>query len=104
MTEENIVQDGMNVHRNSKVHWFNDCYGVKAINVTQRECVHVCAFVALGIQHAIRVRHIFFSSGFGGLMVSMLASGAQVRGLKPGRNLPIFRTKKSSACLSSEGK
>jgi hypothetical protein len=38
-------------------------------------------------------------------VVSMLASGTQVRGLKPGWNLRIFREKKnSSACLPSEVK
>jgi hypothetical protein len=43
-------------------------------------------------------------SGFGGLVVSMLASGTQVRGVKPGRSRRIFRANKSSACLPSEGK
>jgi hypothetical protein len=43
-------------------------------------------------------------SGFGGLVVSMLASGTQVRGFKPGRDRRIFRAKKSSACRPSEGK
>jgi hypothetical protein len=33
-------------------------------------------------------------SGFGGLVVSMLASGAQDRGLEPGRSRRIFRVKK----------
>jgi hypothetical protein len=37
-------------------------------------------------------------------VVSMLASGTQVRGFKPGRSRRIFRAKKSSACLPSEGK
>jgi hypothetical protein len=32
-----------------------------------------------------------YGSGFGGLVVSMLASGTQVRGLKPGRSRRIFR-------------
>jgi hypothetical protein len=41
------------------------------------------------------------SSGFGGLVVSMLASGTHDRGFTPGR---IFRAKNSSACLPSEGK
>jgi hypothetical protein len=35
-------------------------------------------------------------SGVGGLVVSMLASGTQVRGFKPGRRRRIFRAKKSS--------
>jgi hypothetical protein len=43
-------------------------------------------------------------SGFGGLVVSMLASGTQVHEFIPGRSCRIFRAKKSSACLPSEGK
>jgi hypothetical protein len=43
-------------------------------------------------------------SGFGGLVVSALASGTQVRGFKPGRNRRNFGPKKSSARLPSEGK
>jgi hypothetical protein len=37
-------------------------------------------------------------------VVSTLASGTHVRGFKPGRSRRIFRAKKSSACLPSEGK
>jgi hypothetical protein len=44
------------------------------------------------------------TSGFGGLVVSMLTSGTQDRGFAPGRSRRIFRAKKSSACLPSEGK
>jgi hypothetical protein len=40
-------------------------------------------------------------SGFDGLVVSMLASGTQDRGFEPRR---IFRAKKSTAYLPSEGK
>ena len=36
---------------------------------------------------------------FGGLVVSMLASGTQDRGFDPGRSRRIFRAKKSTACL-----
>jgi hypothetical protein len=43
-------------------------------------------------------------SGFGGLVVSMLASSTQDRGFVLGRSRRIFRAKKSSACLPSEGK
>jgi hypothetical protein len=43
-------------------------------------------------------------SGFGGLVVSVLASGTQDWGFKPGRSHRIFRAKKSSARLPSEGK
>jgi hypothetical protein len=43
-------------------------------------------------------------SGFGGLVVSVLAPGTQDRGFKPGRRRRIFRAKKSLARLPSEGK
>jgi hypothetical protein len=42
---------------------------------------------------------------FGGLVVSMLASGSRVHGFEPDRSRWIFSdVKKSSACLPSEGK
>jgi hypothetical protein len=44
------------------------------------------------------------SGTFGGLVVSMLASGTQKRGFAPGRSRRIFRAKKPSACLPSDGK
>jgi hypothetical protein len=47
--------------------------------------------------------HTYISS-FGGLAVSMLVSGTQDRGFAPGRSRRIFRAKKSSASLPSEGK
>jgi hypothetical protein len=43
-------------------------------------------------------------SGFSGLVVSMPVSGIQDRGFDPGRNRLIFREKKFTACLPSEGK
>ena len=43
------------------------------------------------------------NSGFGGLEASVLAFGTRVRGFKPGRSRRIFRGKKSSAPLPSEG-
>ena len=43
--------------------------------------------------------------GFGGLAVSLLASGTRVRGFEPGRSLWILRVSElSSASLPSEGK
>ena len=46
-----------------------------------------------------------FLDGFGGLVVSIMATGTQVRGFKPGRSRWIFRgSGKSSICLPSEGK
>ena len=60
---------------------------------------------------ARRVLVLFFKivsdelDGFGGLVVSILASGTRVRGFKHGRSRWIFRaSEKSSACLPSEGK
>ena len=38
-------------------------------------------------------------SGFGGLVVSTLASGTQDRGFDPGRSRRIYQAKKSTACL-----
>jgi hypothetical protein len=43
-------------------------------------------------------------SGFGGQVVSMLASGTQVRKFKTSGSHLIFQAKKSSACLPLEGK
>jgi hypothetical protein len=41
--------------------------------------------------------------GFGGLVVSMLASGTQVRGFKPGRSRWIFTDVKILSMSSSRG-
>jgi hypothetical protein len=47
----------------------------------------------------------YLLDGFGGRVVSMLASGSRVRGFDPHRSRWIFSdVKQSSACLSSEGK
>jgi hypothetical protein len=43
-------------------------------------------------------------SGFGGLVVSLLASGTQDRGFAPGRRRRIFQAKDFLVCLPSEGK
>jgi hypothetical protein len=43
-------------------------------------------------------------SGFGGLVIGVLASGTQNRGFKPGRSRWIFQAKESLARLPSEGK
>jgi hypothetical protein len=52
----------------------------------------------------VLLAHTVATSGFGGLVASMLASGTQDRGYEPGRSRRIFRAKKSTACLPSEGK
>ena len=44
------------------------------------------------------------TSGFGGLVVSMLASGTQDRGFDPGRSRRIFRAKKIHSMPSLGGK
>jgi len=48
--------------------------------------------------------NIYKGSGFSGLEVSVLAFGTQVRAFKTGQSRRIFRAKKSSAHLPSEGK
>jgi hypothetical protein len=45
----------------------------------------------------------FDCSGFGGLVVSMLASGTQDRGSLPTEAVGFFRLEKFTACLPSEG-
>jgi len=47
---------------------------------------------------------LYLFTGFGGLGVNVLPFGIQVRGFIPGRSRRIFRAKKSSARLPSEGK
>jgi hypothetical protein len=59
---------------------------------------------AIKAQTATRGTVPLSQSGFGGIAVSMLASGTQDRGLEPGRSRRIFRAKKSTACIPSEGK
>jgi len=48
----------MNVLRNIEARSCTHCYSGKEINITQP----VCVFVALVIQHAMRMRHIILQS------------------------------------------
>ena len=52
----------------------------------QRKAPHNCSLV----QHV--PKDSYHMDGFGGLVVSMLASGTQLCGFKPGRSRWIFRT------------
>ena len=45
----------MYVYRNAKAHPCNHCCSGKAISITSSQCVSV----AIGIQHATRMRRIF---------------------------------------------
>ena len=51
------------------------------------------------VNNEYTIRELWRFALFGGLVVSMLASGTQDRGFDPGRSRRIFRAKKSTACL-----
>jgi hypothetical protein len=50
------------------------------------------------------IHYMTYFIAFGGLVVSVLATGPKVRGFKPGRERWILRVIKSAARLPSEGK
>jgi hypothetical protein len=66
----------------------------------------MCGDVNLDLTVVVHIRWevSVLQSDFGGLVVSMLASGTQLRGFNLGRSNRIFRAENSSACLPSEGK
>jgi hypothetical protein len=53
--------------------------------------VDLCVYLYFNMYNYVEINQLnALNSGFGGLVVSMLASGTQVRGFKPGRNRRIF--------------
>ena len=59
---------------------------------------HICVHILANLCMCIYVNGFVWSRG------SVLACGTQVHGFKPGRSRRIFRAKKSSSRLPSEGK
>jgi hypothetical protein len=57
-------------------------------------------FISTSVRRDVFRKYIIYR----GLVISMLATGTQVCGFKPGRSCRIFRAEDPSACLSSEGK
>jgi len=54
---EGETRQAMYVQRNIEAHSCNHCCNGKGINITYYEC----AFVALGTQHAMRMRRVIYS-------------------------------------------
>jgi hypothetical protein len=69
---------------------------------------HTFFYILLTVHHVMILGKwpTWCTSGFGGLGVSALAFGTQVRGFKPGRNRRIFQGEKNSqrAFLRKESK
>ena len=49
-----VIREALYVKRNVEAHSYNHCRSGKAVSIAHCECV----FMALGIQHAMRMRHI----------------------------------------------
>jgi hypothetical protein len=56
-------------------------------------CTIITLEFSLKLSAQKKITSLYPYCDFGGLVVSMLASGTQVRGLKPGRSRRIFRAK-----------
>jgi hypothetical protein len=75
-------------------------------SLTYNSCnFHITFWVQGDYNHATHnIITACYICGFGGLVVSMLASGTQDRGFTPGRSHRIFWAKKSFTSLPLEGK
>jgi hypothetical protein len=67
-------------------------------------CIMNAILICYGCFPHVGLWVILHCSGFGGLVVSVLASSTQDRGFKPGWSRRIFQAKNSLECLPSEGK
>ena len=57
--------------------------------------LHLCQVASIHYICLSKAQYMLTISSFGGLVVSLLASGTQDRGFDPGRSRRIFRAKKS---------
>jgi hypothetical protein len=73
----------------------SDPFFLSGCSVKYVKVFFICVcFVTFGSEMYLTLRPTPKFSGFGGLGVSVLASGTQVRGFKPGRSRRIFKNGK----------
>ena len=88
-------------HLDTGFFWFPCVYKRMLRWFTRLQVATTC----LSCSHSDLNFLVTYIDGFGGLVVSILATGTRVRLFKPGRSRWIFRASgKSSVCLPSEGK
>ena len=90
-----------------EVYWKRRVWNPRTLRPCKSVTNKVSYFLLFSGKISFDIRHGFtvIPDGFGGLVVSILATGTRVRGFKPGRSRWIFRASgKSSVCLPSEGK